>query len=557
MKHVIHALAAAALFAPCTHAHALSDEALVAIVDQRLAGDRTGACLAVAVVEKDAVARAFRCADPKEAARIGADSAFEIGSVSKTMTAVLLAELIGQGKAALDDPLADWLPEGTAVPMFEDQPILLRHVVTHTSGLPALPSRLGAADMDDPYANLTEEALLASLGDVVPTRAPGAQFEYSNFASMVLSFAVARRAGSDMETLLRQRLFAPLGMAQAYIATPPAGVRTAIGHAATAKAVPAWRFATNLAGVGGVRATLQDMVRYVQGNLGLIESPLFPSLERAQKQVGEQPPMAMNWMLVPIKGRVVHMHEGGTGGFSAFVAVDREAQRGVVILSDTAWHSLGGLGSLGLHLVDASLPLGEARRRQTPPQELLDALVGEYQIEGAMRMTLTQRDGALFAKPAGQPELALGYDSAGDFFPLELDALLTPRKKADGNYGFVWTQMGAALPARRVADDGMTAATPALSDQELAAYAGDYALMPGVVLTVRDRAGRLHAQATGQGEFPLDAVGKERFEAVAYGIEIVFRRDDAGSVVALELHQGGQVLHGARNRQAASPPATH
>ena len=80
-----------------------------------------------------------------------------------------------------------------------------------------------------------------------------------------------------------------------------------------------------------------------------------------------------------------------------------------------------------------------------------------------------------------------------------------------------------------------------------AAFAGDYALMPGFVLTVRARDGKLHAQATGQGEFPLDAAGADTFEAAAYGIEIVFKRDQAGAVASLDLHQGGQVLSGKRN----------
>jgi CubicO group peptidase (beta-lactamase class C family) len=493
------------------------------------------------------VARAFRCADPEDAARIDANTAFEIGSVSKTMTAVLLADLIGQDKAALDDPLSDYLPEGTSVPTFDGQPILLRHVVTHTSGLPALPSRLGATDMSDPYANLTEEALLASLGDVTLASAPGSAFEYSNFASMVLSCAVARRAGGNLEALLKQRLFMPLGMAQAYINDPPAGVRAAKGHTPNTQPTSAWNFATNLAGVGGVRATLEDMLRYVQGNLGLIESPISAALELAQQPVSEPPPMAMNWMLAQVDGRVVHTHEGGTGGFSAFVAVDREKQRGVVILSDTAWHSIGSLGSLGLHLIDASLPLGQPRKRVAPPQELLEALAGDYQLRGAMKMTLRQYDGTLFAQSAGQPEIRMGYDDAGDFFPLEVDALLTPQKKADGEYGFTWTQLGAAFPATRIDADGERAPAPVLSGEELAAYAGDYPLMPGFVLTVRARAGQLHAQATGQGEFPLDATGQDRFEAAAYGIEIVFRRDGDGAVAALDLHQGGQVLSGARN----------
>src|SRR5690554_1897516 len=270
---------------------AADDASLSATVDQRLSGDRTGACMAVAVIDGARVARAFRCADPADAGRIGPDSAFEIGSVSKTMTATLLADLIVRGKASLDDPLADYLPEGTAVPDFEGQPILLRHVVTHTSGLPALPPGVAVTSLADPYAGMTVQAVLDSLGRAELSQAPGTGFEYSNFASMLLSYAVAQRAGMDFETLLRQRLFAPLGMEHAYVNEAPDGVRAATGHLPNGAVAPPWNFATDLAGAGGVRATLEDMVRYVQGNLDPSGTPLEASIALARKQVGEQPPM--------------------------------------------------------------------------------------------------------------------------------------------------------------------------------------------------------------------------------------------------------------------------
>lgn len=545
MKLLSCALVAATMAAD---ASAMTDEALRKIVDARLAGDRTGACMAVAVVERDAVARAFRCADPEDAARIDADTAFEIGSVSKTMTSTLLADLILQGKASLDDPLSDYLPEGTKVPDFEGKPILLRHVVTHTSGLPALPSRVpkDAASIADPYAKLDEAALLASLGDATLGAAPGTRFEYSNFASMLLSYAVARRAGTDFETLLKQRLFAPLGMDKAYVAAPPEGVRTAMGHAPNRMPVPAWTFASSLAGVGGVRATLDDMVRYVQGNLRVPESAISPALELAQRKVGEQPPMAMNWMLARAGDRDVLVHEGGTGGFSSFVSVDRQQERGVVILSDTTWNSIGSLGSLGLHLVDPSFPLGKPRKLVPPPRELLEGLAGEYQLQGAMKMRLQPRDGKLFVHPDGQAEYEMAYDDAGDFYPLAFDAVLRPQKKANGGYAFTWMQMGGMIPATRIDVDDPARTSPVPSGAQLAAYAGDYPLAPGFVLAVRVRDGQLYAQATGQGEFPLDAGDEDTFEALAFGIEIVFKRDGEGKVSSLDLHQAGHVLSGKR-----------
>ncbi|KAF1706728.1 serine hydrolase [Pseudoxanthomonas sacheonensis] len=532
-----------ALALAAANAHAMTDTELREVVNQRLHGDRTGACMAVAVIEKDAVARTFACADDKDVARIDAKSAFEIGSVSKTMTAALLADLIGQGKASLDDPLADYLPTGTKVPVFEGKKILLRHVVTHTSGLPALPARLGATDMNDPYVNLTEEALLASLGDATLSAAPGTKFEYSNFASMVLSYAVARRAGEDYETLIRQRLFAPLKMDDAYIRQLPAGVRAAQGHSPNGKAVPAWNFSTNLAGVGGVRATLDDMVDYVQGELGKPAVSITPALKLSQQEVSKTPPMAMNWMLMPVAGRTVHVHEGGTGGFSSFVAFDVARQRGVVILSDTTWNSLGSLGTLGLHLVDESFPLGKPRKAVKPPADLLEGLVGDYRV-GAKKMKLSRRDGALVIQAEGQPAYTMAYDDAGDFYPLDFDALLRPGRTSSG-YGFTWMQMGGAMAAQRV-DGVATAPKIALPAGKLREYAGEYPLTSGFGLTVMEKDGRLFVQGTGQQAIEVSAVKADVFVADIVAAEIQFERDASGKVIALTLLQGGQKLRGER-----------
>lgn len=537
-------LAALALAIAAGNAHALTDSQLRQIVDQRLLGDRTGACLAVALIDEQTVARTYACANPDQSLRIGADSAFEIGSVSKTMTAALLADLIEQGKASLDDSLSDYLPQDVQVPVFEGQPILLRHIVTHTSGLPALPSRMGTTDLADPYAKLDETALLASLGDVTLAVAPGTKFEYSNFASMVLSYAVARRAGTDMETLLKQRLFAPLGMQHAYVNAAPAGVRAAIGHTPNARAASAWRFQTNLAGVGGVRATLDDMVRYVQGQLGGDETAISPALQLSQQKVSDAPPMAMNWMLMTIGGRTVHAHEGGTGGFSSFVSFDKEKQRGVVILSDTTWNSIGSLGSLGLHLVDASFPLGKPRREVKPDDALLDALVGEYRLANGLKMILRRNGDALEIHTAGQDIQAMGYDSAGDFYPRDFDAVLRPQRSGDG-YEFTWMQMGGAIPAKRV---DAAARKPAMQVDAatLQGYEGEYPLVQGFALTVKAQGDTLTIQGTGQPALPVQAVERDVFVADAVGAKIRFERDATGKVVALTLKQAGQQLRGER-----------
>ncbi|MGH8108066.1 MAG: serine hydrolase [Arenimonas sp.] len=538
MKNALNILSIAIALAS-GQAAAMTDAELKSVTEQRLSGDRTGACFAVAVIE-ETVSRAYVCADPKEGKRISPTSAFEIGSVTKTMTSALLADLILQGKASLEDPIDKYLPEGTKVPSFEGKPILLKHLVTHTSGLPVVPDFSTAFDMNNPYANVDEASLLKTLASTKLERAPGSQFEYSNFAMMLLSSIVAKRAGSDFETLLRTRLFAPTGMNNSYINQKPEGISAAQGHTPNNKSTHAWTFKTNAAGVGGVRATLDDMVSYVQAQLGKTESSISPALKMTQQEIKTEAnnKMAMNWMLAPLDAHKVHVHEGGTGGFSAFTAFDLEKKRGVVILSDTALTSVGGLGSLGNHLLDSRLPLGKARKVAKPDAGLLKAIVGNYDLMPGMKMALTEKDGKLFTQASGQQKFEMGYDSAGDFYPLEFDATIRTQKKSDGSYALLFLQSGGAFPLKKIDDTKPAVEKP--TTEQLQAYVGVYELAPGFELKVFIENDSLMAQATGQGAFGIDAKDKDSFEADAYGIEIHFERDADNSVKSLQLLQGGR-----------------
>jgi D-alanyl-D-alanine-carboxypeptidase/D-alanyl-D-alanine-endopeptidase len=574
---------------------------LKSALDRRFAGDRTGACVAAAVIDK-AVYRAFVCADPTRARRLDSNITFEIGSVSKTMTALLLADLIEQKRISLDDTLAQHLPRGTKTPAFKNEPIRLKHLVTHTSGLPALPARMRVADPNNPYATLTEGALLASLGDVALKEAPGATWAYSNFAVMILSYVVSHVAKQDMESLIAARLFRPLGMAQAYIARKPPDVRTAQGHLPTGAVTSPWDIPVSLAGVGGVRASLDDMVRYARAQLGRVDAGVANEsvtrivalmaqtqhpvdLGDAKKHDG--PGMGMGWVLASIGDRTVVAHEGGTGGFSAYVAIDKAGGpsgvgRAVVLLSDTALHSVGGLSDLGRHLLDPTHPLNQPRKRARPSAELVQSLTGRFRVEGGPGLALTARAGTLFVQADGQPELELAFDSQGDFYPLSFDALLTPIQAAGGGgRTFTWSQGGARLAARRVSptDDSQGSRDripqdPAARDPSktsaggspgkvtasvvanVSDYVGTYPLLPGFVLAVTGDSGQLYAQGTGQPRIRVDAAIKDVFVAEAVGAELTFQRDEEGKVDAMTLRQGGQIVH-AKRRPAPSPAPSH
>jgi len=526
---------------------AASENELHAALEQRFKGDRSGACIAAAVIENGTEARAYFCAGAKSEGSIDDRTAFEIGSITKTMTAALLAEIIGRGEIALDDPLAKLLPPGTNVPSFNGTPVTVGNIVTHTSGLPSFPWR--TSDLSNPYARLTEVDLLDTLAKTQLKHAPGSQREYSNFAVMVLSYALAKHSGSDFETLLRERLLSPLGMEGAYIVTRPPIVRLAQGHFSNGRPTGPWDVQVNLAGAGGVRATLPDMVRYLEGQLGTRDSPITPILAQTQKLVSSIDGQAtgMAWEIWSTEnGRTLVMHPGGTGGFSAFFAFDRAAKHGVVLLSDTALTEVGGLRRLGMHLLDGSLPAGTPRTVATADVKLIDALVGRYRLPFGLGVELRRKGNKLTIQADGQPEFEMEYDSAGEFFPLEFDAVLRPRRKA-GTYTFTWFQLGGIFPAERLGAAAPVAVRPALTEAQLKEVEGHYSFSQTLGLRVYASGLKLMVQGTGQAPQEAAPYSKDVFVTEPIGAEIAFERDASGTVIALMLSQRGQDLRGERH----------
>ena len=297
-------------------AFAASDDDLRAALERRFKGDRTGACVAAAAIENGTTASAYVCADAKSERPFDEHTAFEIGSVSKTMTAALLAELVERGEIALDDPLAKLLPPGTIVPSFNGSPITIGNIVTHTSGLPSFPWR--GKGTKDPYARLTEADLLGTLAGTQLRRAPGSQWEYSNFAIMVLSYALARRSGTDFESLLRERLLLPLGMNDTYIAKRPTDVRVAQGHLST-RYCGAVEFHVDMAGVAAC-ATLPTWcaTRRPARHARELDHARVGADARAGRQCRNQS-MGMSWRIlstaINANSHTIMIHAGGTGLF--------------------------------------------------------------------------------------------------------------------------------------------------------------------------------------------------------------------------------------------------
>ncbi|MGH2636642.1 MAG: serine hydrolase domain-containing protein [Actinomycetota bacterium] len=285
---------------------------------------------------------------------------FEIGSITKVFTSLLLAISVERDEAGLEDRLADHLPAGSRVPRRGDAEITLLHLATHTSGLPRLPPGLywdALRHRDDPYARLTPDGVLAALARTRLRRAPGERFRYSNFGAGVLGLALAHASHADYEALVRDRITSPLGMTDTVVELDAdERSRLAPGTKRWGKAAELWTL-PGLAGAGALRSTAADLLTFARAQMGFLQVPAelaaaFSTTHEARGRGGRLTPamrIGLGWMLLPIGREKLDMvwHNGGTGGYRSFLGWAPANHTGVVALSANV-RSVDRIGSRAL-----------------------------------------------------------------------------------------------------------------------------------------------------------------------------------------------------------------
>lgn len=288
--------------------------------------------LASAVIEPDGVTFAG----------LGADETtqFEIGSITKTFTALLLAQAVERGEVALTDPVGDYLDLGDSAAAGAT----LADLSSHRSGLPRIAVTVPALATSiwntyrgsDPYpydlADLEEHARAATLTD------PGT-VAYSNLGVALLGQALAAAAGTDYPALLETRVLGPLGMTDTSIAVTtdalPTGSRT--GYTVAGRPAAAWTMDA-YAPAGAIRSTIADMALYARAlltadpALGVDPAAMLDP----QGPAGAGPLIGLAWFTQAPEDGTATWHNGGTGGFASMLALDRTANRAVIVLGSTA-----------------------------------------------------------------------------------------------------------------------------------------------------------------------------------------------------------------------------
>jgi len=375
-----------------------------------------------------------------DARPLNGDTVFEIGSISKVFTALLLADMVQHGEVKLDDPISKYLPEGAKAPQRNGKEITLAELATHTSGLPRMPANMTAKDAANPYADYSADKLYAFLASYQLPRDPGEKWEYSNLATGLLGHLLSLRAGKDYETLVVSRIAAPLGMASTRITlTPEMKERMASGYNASLQPARLWDFQV-LAGLGALRSTANDLINFLAANLGYKKSPLQPAMA-AMLEVRVPGPapnfqQALGWHILQRNGRDLIWKDGGTYGFGSFIGFDAKARVGVVVLANSFSLASAVADEVGLHLLDTSLPLAGApvKERTAVPVDpkILEGYVARYQLAPAFFIAITREDDRLYEQATGQSKIQIFAESEREFFLKVVDAQISFKTDAQG-----------------------------------------------------------------------------------------------------------------------------
>lgn len=376
---------------------------------------------------------------------------FEIGSISKVFTGILLAQQVLDGDIKLEDEVNRFLPEGVTAAKKGAAEITIGHLADHTSGFPRMPDNFTPANPNNPFADYTEDQMYAFISSYEPTREAGAAYEYSNFAQGLLGHILAQNKDMSYEDLMVRVIADPLGMEDTRIRlTDRMQQHLALGHSAGV-VVENWDIPT-LAGAGAIRSSAADMARFIAANLGYIDSDLSAAMELSH-QVRHRKAWEMNvglgWHIKEGKEGDVIWHNGGTGGYRTFVGFVEETGVGVVLLTNSST----GSDDIGFHLLDPGSELAELKSGNQAvevAESTLDEYVGVYELAPDFSITISREGTQLYLQATAQPRLELYAESDSLFYLTVVEAKVSFERKNGVVESLVLFQGGRETPGKKV-----------------------------------------------------------------------------------------------------------
>lgn len=476
------------------------------------------------------------------------DTIYELGSTTKVLTGILLADAVVQGRVKLDQPAGELLPAGVQMPVNGDRAITLQDLSTHVSGLPRIPDNMKFGDLSNPYADYGTEELYEFLNDHELAQAPGEKSEYSNLGQGLLGHLLSLQAKSTYEDLVRDRIAVPLKMNSTRITLDKEmQSRLAPGHVGDGGSAANWDMSV-LAGAGGVRTTVNDLMLFAAANLEPGKDKLGEALEMAwtvhQKPIEKgDGAVGLGWQAKPDGTR---WHNGQTGGYHSMILINRTIKSSVVLLTNTSTGEVDRLATDILKMISGKqVAVREFKKPVAVPVDTLQRFVGRYEINPDAAFTVEVTDGKLMVGLTGQPSYQVFARSETEWFYKVVDATITFNLDKDGKCdSLVLLQAGVKQTAKRKKDsaksikkDEKVVEVPA---ETLQKFVGSYELAPRVLFTVKVDGEKLMIGLTGQPSNQVFPRSETEWFYKVVDATITFNIDNKGKCNSLVLNQNGK-----------------
>jgi CubicO group peptidase (beta-lactamase class C family) len=358
-----------------------------------------------------------------DSAEVTNNSIFQIASVTKVFTALALSKLLEERSIGLEQTANSLLGNDFSLPTYKGKEITLKHLITHTSGLPRLPNNLKMSDPQNPYKNYSKKELKEFLRNHELQRAPGSSYQYSNLGIAIVGHILVEQLGMDYDNIIKNHIAEPLGLSRTGMQLGDVDNSTvASGHYQGAT-VPKWDFSIFEA-MGGLQSSITDLGRFVKAHirhessivdaLSMVQKPLF-DVEQSSKLIDK---IGMGWMLSTQQDSI-WWHNGRTSGFSSFVGFNTETSAGVAVLGNA--HAR--IDDIGLYLLDSRHQL-----KKLLAVEELKKFVGQYKSSGGISYYISRQKSQLYVQRPGQPKFPIFKKSENRFYleavPAEIEFTL-------------------------------------------------------------------------------------------------------------------------------------
>lgn len=357
-----------------------------------------------------------------------ADDIYQIGSITKSMTAAVIMQLEEEKKLSVHDKLDKYFPT-----IANAQKITIEHLLTHTSGLYNFTNDTAVMGRDV-TRHYSAKEMLALFAGYTPDFEPGARWNYSNTAYSLLGYIIEKVEKKPYEQVVRERIFKPLRMTDSgFDFAGLKSERKSKGYFALSKGngLPAPIVDSTIGyAAGAVYATAEDLLKWERG---IAAGKLLKPASWKKVFTPKQKNYGYGWAIDSLFGREFHAHSGGIHGFASYLIRFPQDGLAVILLDNASSTKLAAIANtLAAITLEQPYELPGVKKEITLDTAVLKQYVGEYQLAPNFIITVSLHGTQLKAQATGQPQFELFAETTNKFFLKVVEASVEFVKDASG-----------------------------------------------------------------------------------------------------------------------------